>query len=124
MKRPLTVEQILAWADAHHQRTGRWPSTESGNVQDAPGERWCNLDDSLRLGLRSLPGGDSLGRLLDRHRDRDQTLTVRQILAWPTPPDPISGGAGCGQFDRSFPTPPSVGLWAMLSASWVLDDGR
>jgi hypothetical protein len=22
-KPPLTVEQILAWADAHHQRTGR-----------------------------------------------------------------------------------------------------
>src|SRR5262249_41260148 len=22
---PLTVEQILAWADAHHDRTGRWP---------------------------------------------------------------------------------------------------
>jgi hypothetical protein len=78
----LTIPRILAWADAHHARTGRWPSTESSNVQDAPGERWGNLDDSLRDGNRGLPGGDSLGRLLDRHRDRDQTLTIRQILAW------------------------------------------
>jgi hypothetical protein len=23
---PLTVEQILAWADAHHARTGEWPA--------------------------------------------------------------------------------------------------
>ena len=31
-------------------------------------------------------------------------------------PGPIFGGAGCGQFDRSFPTPPTVGLWAVPSA--------
>ncbi len=28
----LTVEQILAWADAHHERTGEWPtSTKRGS---------------------------------------------------------------------------------------------
>src|SRR5262249_54949702 len=26
----LTVEQILAWADAHHAAHGRWPNKESG----------------------------------------------------------------------------------------------
>src|SRR5262245_47717390 len=37
-------------------------------------------------------------------------------------PGPTFGRAGCGQFDRFFPTPPTVGLWAVLSAPWVLDD--
>jgi len=24
-KPPLSIKQILAWADAHHKRTGEWP---------------------------------------------------------------------------------------------------
>jgi hypothetical protein len=65
---PLTVGQILAWADAHHARTGEWPTAFSGPVADAPGEKWDYLDQALRNGHRGLPGGDSLPRLLDRRR--------------------------------------------------------
>jgi hypothetical protein len=32
-----TIAQILDWADAHHQRTGRWPNVYSGKVVAAPG---------------------------------------------------------------------------------------
>jgi hypothetical protein len=64
----LTVEQILAWADAYHARTGEWPSSCAGPVADAPGEKWVNIDQALRAGVRGLPGGDSLARLLDRCR--------------------------------------------------------
>ena len=41
-------------------------------------------------------------------------------------PGPVFGGAGCGQFDRSFPTPPTVGLWAVLSAPgcWTTGGSR
>ena len=67
---PLTVEQILAWADAHHARTGRWPHAKSGPVEGAPGEAWGNIDSALRHGHRCLPGGDTLARLLNRHRGR------------------------------------------------------
>src|ERR1043165_4492121 len=28
----LTTRQILAWCDEHHERTGRWPTSESGRV--------------------------------------------------------------------------------------------
>jgi len=84
---PLTVPQVLAWADAHHQRTGRWPKANSGEVADAPGETWCALDDALRHGLRELPRGLSLARLLARDRGvrnlaAPPRLTVRQILRW------------------------------------------
>jgi hypothetical protein len=67
-KPPLTVEQILAWADAHHARTGRWPTARTGPVPEAPGEVWRNLDAALYRGGRGLPGGGSLARLLHQHR--------------------------------------------------------
>ena len=31
----LTVEQILAWADAHHAAKGNWPTHDSGRVRGA-----------------------------------------------------------------------------------------
>src|SRR5262249_20328323 len=64
----LTAREILAWADAHRRRTGRWPSAGSGPVLDAPGETWGNINRALAGGHRGLPGGDSLARLLDRRR--------------------------------------------------------
>jgi hypothetical protein len=60
------VEQILAWADAHHGRAGRWPHCYSGLVLEAPGESWDRINGALREGHRGLPGGDSLARLLAR----------------------------------------------------------
>ena len=84
---PLTVAQVLAWADRHHARTGRWPITTSGPVLDHPGEEWVRIDAALRRGLGGLPGGDSLARLLAerrgrRLRSRKPPLTVGQVLGW------------------------------------------
>jgi hypothetical protein len=86
-KSPLTIEQILAWAEAHRAATGRWPSGSSGPVLDVEGESWHAIDTALRNGCRGLPGGQSLGRLIrdragpDAYRTRP-VLTVAQILAW------------------------------------------
>jgi hypothetical protein len=38
----LTVAQILARADRHRRRTGRWPGRDSGRVAGAAGETWVN----------------------------------------------------------------------------------
>ena len=65
---PLTVAQILAWADAYRRRTGSWPSANAGSVPEAPGEMWGNIEHALREGGRGLRAGDSLARLLDRCR--------------------------------------------------------
>jgi hypothetical protein len=67
---PLTEEQVLAWADAYHARTGRWPTAASGPVEGAPGEVWGHINAALYDGQRGLPGGDSLARLLNRRRAR------------------------------------------------------
>jgi hypothetical protein len=40
---PLTVEQILRWAELHRERTGKWPSVTSGPVVDAQSENWHTL---------------------------------------------------------------------------------
>jgi hypothetical protein len=60
----LPVENILAWATAHHRRTGEWPTDTSGPVEGAPGETWKAVNQALFQGLRGLPGGSSLYQLL------------------------------------------------------------
>jgi hypothetical protein len=65
---PLSVAQILSWADAHRERAGCWPSAASGAVAGVPGENWRHVDYALRYARCSLPGGDSLARLLRRCR--------------------------------------------------------
>ena len=66
----LRLNKILAWADAHHARTGQWPREKSGPVEAAPGETWAGVNAALREGLRGLPGGTTLHRLLVKHRRR------------------------------------------------------
>jgi hypothetical protein len=83
----LTARQILAWADAHYERTGRWPNVNSGAIEEAPGELWAAVNSALEQGHRGLPGGASLAKLLAKRRGLRNPadlppLTVKQILAW------------------------------------------
>jgi hypothetical protein len=83
----LYISQILNWADAYHKRTGQWPNLYSGTIWGKKDDSWRRVDSALRLGLRGLPGGSSLARLLAEQRGvRNSTclprLTLKQILAW------------------------------------------
>src|SRR5262249_37797278 len=72
----LTAASILVWADAHYRRTGRWPTSESGPIVDAPGETWRAVDTALKGGWRGQRGGSSLAHLLNKYRrmrSRDHT---------------------------------------------------
>src|SRR5579872_5199250 len=84
---PLNAERILRWADAHRRRTGRWPTSDSGDVFGVPGQTWQAVNRALFVGSRGLPGGSSLARLLARRRGkRNQAeaprLREEQILLW------------------------------------------
>jgi hypothetical protein len=84
---PLTKKQIVAWAKAHRDRTGRWPNVKSGPVAEAPQEKWKLIDHALRQGHRGLPGGSSLARLLAkkcglRNPACLPALTYQGILSW------------------------------------------
>jgi hypothetical protein len=81
------VAQIPSWADSDRARTGRWPSCTEGRVRGAQGETWVNVNQALLKGLRGLPGGDTLARLLARQRGKRHLharprLAEEQIVAW------------------------------------------
>ena len=84
---PLSLDRILAWADAHRAETGRWPTMSSRAIIGVRGDNWRTVAYALRQGLRGLPGGTTLHRLLRQHRSarvRGQApdVTEQQILRW------------------------------------------
>ncbi len=84
---PVTIKQILTWADAHRAQTGDWPTQRSGSVHNVPDEAWASIDHALRFGRRGLPRRWRLTRLLAKHRNRPYRpkgppLIEKQILAW------------------------------------------
>jgi len=84
----LNYRLILSWAGEHHRRTGKWPNTYSGKLQGHPEENWLAISHALQQGLRGLPGGVTLGMLLQRYRGvplreaRHSKLTIPRILGW------------------------------------------
>jgi hypothetical protein len=86
-KQPLTIAQILAWVDDHHERRGKYPNADCGPVLCEPAENWAAIDQALMVGIRGLPGKDSLARLLmrergRRHRRYPPRLTEDIVFAW------------------------------------------
>ncbi len=85
--RPLTLAQILAWADAYHDQAGDWPQSKSGKIAGTVCETWREVDRCLQQGLRGLAGGSALDQLLAEQRGVRRKrclppLTESQILAW------------------------------------------
>jgi hypothetical protein len=122
---PISRKKILAYADAHFERTGQWPNINSGEVYDAPGERWDLLDNALRQGLRGLPGGSSLHQLLVKKRGLRNPLNLP-----PLPEEQIRIWAKLyyertGQWPRnkSGPIPEAPGeTWRRID--WALREGK
>lgn len=116
---PLTVHQILEWADEHKARTGNWPKYDSGAIARGPGETWNAVESALRDGRRGLPGGSSLSRLLVAHRGvRNKQdlppLMVRQILEWADEHNTRTG---------NWPTNLSGAIALSPGDSWAAVDG-
>jgi hypothetical protein len=113
-----SIKQILAWADAHHRRTGRWPTSTSGPIREAPDENWTKVNNALRKGHRGHPGGCSLVDLLVKRRQlrtprRAERLTVQRILGWA---DAFHDRTGRWPTQLSGPIPEAPGEnWAALT---------
>ncbi len=109
---PLTIPGILAWADAHHARTGQWPRFRDGPIPEEPGETWATVNVALQQGTRGLPGGSSLVRLLAGERAvrrsmRHPPLTIPDILEWA---DAHHARTGQWPKARSGPIPEAPGV--------------
>src|SRR5262245_14642034 len=74
--KPLTVNQILEWADAYHRKHGIWPEMTSGAI-DGTTESWSGVNFALYRGSRGLRGKSSLSRLL---RSRRSAFRCRELL--------------------------------------------
>jgi hypothetical protein len=69
----LTVRQIRRWARDFRAKHGHWPKCRgSGAIDGTNGETWFNIDQVLRKGMRGLPDGLSLARVLRFKTDRVQ----------------------------------------------------
>ena len=85
---PLTIQQILKWADQYYEFTGQWPTSRHGRVLGEHGLKWETINDALRKGQRGLPGGSSLARVLKKHRHTADPRRIRpdisrkQIIEW------------------------------------------
>jgi len=84
---PLSISQILAWADDFQARRGIWPRANSGRIPGALGTTWCAVDAALRNRFRGLSVTSSLSKLLQaernvRHRLDLPPLRIARILQW------------------------------------------
>jgi DNA-binding XRE family transcriptional regulator len=115
--RPLSIRTILRWADAYHERTGKWPNHLTGSIPESPGDSWAAVESALRSGLRGLPGGSSIYKLLkDQRQIPGRSPWVRQWL-------PRSGQPG--EIRIRLHLPPKlvkryqtgeIGVWAIARA--------
>jgi hypothetical protein len=83
----MTVAKIAAWAKAHKKRTGKWPAVKTGAIPEAPGETWSGVNAALEIGIRGLPGKDSLAKLLSRECGKRNLadvppLSLEQVRVW------------------------------------------
>ena len=45
---PLTIQQIVKWADQYYEFTGHWPTSRHGRVLGDGGLKWETINDALR----------------------------------------------------------------------------
>ena len=87
---PLSIPEILQWADVYQHRHGAWPKTSSPADCLPLGTTWRQIDNALRYGLRGLEGSSSLAQLLAQERGvrnvhaLPAAATEQQIAAWAT----------------------------------------
>ena len=116
--RPIRVEEILAWADAHRAAHGTLPTREAGEIPQS-GDTWSAINRCLQYGFRGLPGGSTLIRLLKKHRGlpigrRLPELSEEQVLAWA---DAYFAAQGKWPTENSGPIPGTKETWSAVAAA-------
>ena len=71
---PLSIDEIVEWAQAYKEEHNKWPRASSGLVEGVPHKMtWAMVNSALSKGLGGLSGGSSLAEMLEQHfEDRRQ----------------------------------------------------
>jgi hypothetical protein len=64
----VTEEQVLDYADSWKAAHGRWPGQKDGPVNEGSSITWRAISKWLCYGKHGLPGGSTIGRLIQEHR--------------------------------------------------------
>lgn len=80
----LDLEQVMEWVRTWEKATSRWPTPESGNLDQVAGlpanENWKAINQALEIGTRGLPKGEhnrSLAEIAQTESDRRWYLKGR-----------------------------------------------
>ena len=71
---PLSVQQILAWADHYYWQNKSWPQRTSGPIPGTNGETWHTVGYALYEARRGFRRRTSLAELLNKHRRPEKGL--------------------------------------------------
>jgi len=75
---PLSIMQIVQWADEYQAHHRRWPTHLSGPVVGTDGETWSGIHTALSKGYRGLPGKSSLYQVLQKYRNVPRYRPLRK----------------------------------------------
>jgi hypothetical protein len=94
---------------------------DSGRVRDNPNEKWFNIGQALRLGMRGLEGGSSMAKVLAKERGARNVrvlppLSERRILAWVDGHYPRTG-AWPNENSGPVADAPAGEIWATINAA-------
>jgi len=84
---PLTLNQIVKWAEHHFEQTGDWPAQKSGRVLADREENWGGICKALAQGTRGLAPRQRLSAILGKRHPleygrRLKPLDIDRILEW------------------------------------------
>ncbi len=85
---PLSIDEIVEWAQAYKEEHNKWPRASSGLVEGVPHKMtWAMVNSALSKGLGGLSGGSSLAELLEEHFDVRgpadfPDLSIAEIREW------------------------------------------
>lgn len=77
-----TIEQVKGWVEEYYNRTGKYPSCESGDIIEAD-TTWSKIDKYFIRKSRGLVDYDSLSDFIDKEFNRQKTIyTIQQVKSW------------------------------------------
>ncbi len=86
-KIPLNEKTILEWIDKFYAKHNKWPTQNSGKIDDVENETWMGVSQSLLNGYRGIKNKISFANFLKKHRGVKNLanlddISIENIVFW------------------------------------------